>query len=140
MAGEPWRVRPLGETEEVIQGIEHVAIAATDITALADWYVRVLGFSIVYQSANATFVRAEDGSMIEIIHADTDRGDQTMKTQGIRHLALKVADFDAAYTRLREQQVTFVGEPQESKGNRVVFFTDPEGNYLHLLYRPAPLA
>ena len=78
--------------------------------------------------------------MIEIIHAETDRGDQTMKTQGIRHLALTVGTFDEAYAQLKEHNVNFVSEPQESKGNRVVFFTDPEGNYLHLLYRPSPLA
>ena len=124
----------------MIRGIEHTAIAARDVVALAEWYVRVLGFRIVYQSANAIFVRAEDGSMIEIIHADTDRGNQTLKTQGIRHLALTVTEFDAAYRQLQDQKVTFVSEPQESKGNRTVFFTDPEGNYLHLLFRPSPLA
>jgi catechol 2,3-dioxygenase-like lactoylglutathione lyase family enzyme len=124
----------------MIRGIEHTAIAARDVAALADWYVAVLGFTIVYKSANAIFVRAEDGSMIEIIQAVEDRGPQTMKTQGIRHLALTVNDFDTAYAELRKHEITFVSEPAESKGNRTVFFTDPEGNYLHLLYRPAPLA
>jgi glyoxylase I family protein len=124
----------------MIRGIEHTAIAARDVAALADWYVAVLGFTIVYNSANAIFVRAEDGSMIEIIHADTDRGDQTLKTQGIRHLALTVTDFDAAYAELQKHPINYVSEPQDSKGNRTVFFTDPEGNYLHLLYRLAPLA
>lgn len=123
----------------MIRGIEHTAIAARDVAALADWYVKVLGFRIVYQSANAIFVRAEDGSMIEIIHADAERGNQTLKTQGIRHLALAVSDFDAAYRQLQAHKVTFVSEPQESKGNRTVFFMDSEGNYLHLLFRPSPL-
>jgi hypothetical protein len=27
-----------------------------------------------------------------------------------------------------------------AKGNRVVFFTDPDGNYLHLIQREKPLA
>ncbi|MDZ4801929.1 MAG: VOC family protein [Bryobacteraceae bacterium] len=124
----------------MIRGIEHTAIAARDVAALADWYVAVLGFSIVYKSANAIFVRAEDGTLIEMIHAAEDRGAQTLKTQGIRHLALTVVDFDAAHAELVKRNVNFVSEPQESKGNRTVFFTDPEGNYLHLLYRPTPLA
>ena len=62
-----------------------------------------------------------------------------MKTPGLRHLALTVADFDAAYEQLKKKKVSFLGEPQESKGNRTVFFTDPEGNILHLLYRATPL-
>lgn len=123
----------------MVTGIEHAAIAARDVAALADWYVSVLGFTINYQSANATFVKAPNGSMIEIIPADAERGEQTLKTQGLRHLALTVADFDSALAGLRANNVQFAGEPQISKGNRVVFFTDPEGNYLHLLQRATPL-
>ena len=123
----------------MITGIEHTAIAAADAAALADWYSSVLGFSIVYRSANAIFVKAPDGSMIEIINADGDRAAASLKTPGLRHLALSVRDFDAAYAGLVAKNVHFVSEPQESKGNRVVFFTDPEGNYLHLLQRATPL-
>jgi catechol 2,3-dioxygenase-like lactoylglutathione lyase family enzyme len=123
----------------VIKGIEHTAIASADIAALADWYVRTLGFRINYSSANATFVKAPDGTMIEIIRAEGERGSQSLKTPGIRHLALAVDDFEAVYADLRAKGVSFAGEPQESKGNKVVFFTDPEGNYLHLLQRGTPL-
>jgi glyoxylase I family protein len=123
----------------VIKGIEHTAIAAADTAALADWYVRTLGFRINYSSANATFVKAPDGTMIEIIRAEGERGSQSLKTPGIRHLALAVDDFESVYADLRAKGVSFAGEPQESKGNKVVFFTDPEGNYLHLLQRGTPL-
>jgi catechol 2,3-dioxygenase-like lactoylglutathione lyase family enzyme len=124
----------------MIKGIEHTAIAASDIQALADWYVSTLGFVINYQSANAIFVKAPDSSMIEIIRAEGGRGEQTLKTQGIRHLALAVDDFESAYSSLQSKNVNFVSEPLESKGNKVVFFTDPEENYLHLLYRATPLS
>lgn len=124
----------------MIQGIEHTAIASSSAAALADWYVDVLGFEVNYRSANAIFVKAPNGTMIEIIHAEGDRPANAMKTPGIRHMALTVTDFDAAYQRLREKNVSFLGEPQESKGTRVVFFSDPEGNILHLLNRATPLS
>ena len=123
----------------MIQGIEHTAIASKDIASLADWYVDVLGFVVNYQSPNAIFIRTANGAMIELIHAEGDRPHQALKTPGIRHLALTVTDFDAAYHRLQSKNVAFLGEPQESKGNRTVFFTDPEGNILHLLQRATPL-
>ena len=123
----------------MITGIEHTAIASHDIAALARFYTDVLGFVINYQSPNAIFVKSPNGVMLELIHAAEDRGPQTMKTQGIRHIALSVSDFDAAYENLKKHNVTFLAEPQESKGNKVVFFSDPDGNYLHLLYRATPL-
>jgi glyoxylase I family protein len=123
----------------MIQGIEHTAIASADPEALARWYADVLGFTINYRSANAFFVKAPDGTMIEIIRAEGEAHAHGMRTPGLRHLALTVQDFDSAYAALRSQGVSFAGEPQESKGNRVVFFTDPEGNYLHLLHRATPL-
>ena len=54
-------------------------------------------------------------------------------------MALTVTDFDAVYQSLKEKKVNFLNEPSESKGNKVVFFTDPEGNILHLLQRATPL-
>ena len=123
----------------MIQGIEHTAIAAADAASLASWYVDVLGFAEVSRSPNAIFVKTPNSTMIEIINAEGVRPETGLKTPGIRHLALTVADFDAAYARLQAKSVAFLGEPQESKGNRTVFFTDPEGNILHLLYRPKPL-
>ncbi len=123
----------------MILGLEHTAIASPDHPALAKWYVDTLGFVINYQSANATFVKAPNGYMIEIIGADGERGATGMKTPGLRHLAVLVADFDAVYADLNAKGVSFLTEPAASKGNKVVFFTDPEGNILHLLERQTPL-
>jgi hypothetical protein len=35
--------------------------------------------------------------------------------------------------------VTFLDSPYETQGNRLVFFTDPDGNVLHLIQRGKPL-
>jgi glyoxylase I family protein len=118
---------------------EHTGIASPDHKKLAQWYVEVFGFAIVYQSAGATFVRAPNGSMIEIIAAEGDRVELAMKQPGLRHVALAVDDFDADLARIRAAGVKFLSEPVDAKGNKVVFFTDPEGNILHLIQRAAPL-
>ena len=88
----------------MVSGIEHTAIASPDPRRLAQWYVEHLGFVINYQSASSstTFVKAPDGSMIEIIESKGALpGVPAMRDPGIRHMALTVADFDAAYAGLR---------------------------------------
>ncbi len=114
-------------------------MASSDHKKLAQWYVDLFGFTIVYQSAGASFVKAPNGSMIEIIAAEGDRIQQGMKEPGLRHLALTVDDFDADLARVRAAGVRFLTEPVDSKGVKVVFFSDPEGNILHLIQRTVPL-
>lgn len=123
----------------MIQGIEHTAIATPDPAALAQWYADTLGFTINYRGSSAVFAKAPDGSMIEFIPAEGERGPGALKSPGLRHLALAVDDFEIQYAALKRRNVRFLGEPSESKGNKVVFFTDPEGNILHLLQRSTPL-
>jgi glyoxylase I family protein len=62
-----------------------------------------------------------------------------MKAAGLRHLALSVTDFDGTYARLKAKGVQFLTDAQKSEGNSLAFFSDPDGNILHLLHREKPL-
>jgi len=123
----------------MVRGIEHVAIASPDPAALAQWYVEHLNFVINYQSPRTVFVKAPDGSMIEITTSEGDRIEQSLKQPGLRHLALTVDDFESTYDALKSKGVRFLDEPSDKKGVKTVFFTDPEGNVLHLIQRETPL-
>lgn len=123
----------------MFSGIEHFAIATPNPKRLADWYAATLEFEIVFQYAGNYFIQARNGALIEIIPAEGERAQSATRTPGLRHIAILVDDFDAAHRQLTEQGVTFTGKPYEVEGNRLVFFQDPEGNLLHLIYRPKPL-
>lgn len=120
-------------------GIEHFAIASPNPKRLAEWYVNNLEFQITFEYAGNYFVEAADGSLIEIIPAEGERAQATLRTPGMRHIAIAVEDFEAAYSQLQQQGVTFAGEPYSNQGNRLVFFTDPDGNLVHLIQRDRPL-
>lgn len=128
----------------MFQGIEHTAIASPDPQRLAQWYVDHLGFTVNWRPEGSTtvFVKAKNGSMIEIIESrsDTPAGDGlNMRDAGLRHLAIQVQDFALAYERLRRAGIVFLTEPETHNGNTVAFFTDCDGNILHLLHRERPL-
>ena len=120
-------------------GLEHTAIASPDPARLADWYVQHLGFRINHEYEGNFFVRAANGTTIEIIASEGERAPQKMKDPGIRHLAIAVADFDVAHRELKQRGVRFLGEPYANQGNRLVFFSDGDGNILHLIHREKPL-
>jgi len=120
-------------------GLEHTAIASPNPQQLAEWYVQHLGFRINFTYDGNYFVRASDGAMLEIIPSEGERAPQKMKDPGIRHLAISVEDFDAAHEQLRASGVKFLSEPYVNQGNRLVFFSDRDGNILHLIKRANPL-
>jgi glyoxylase I family protein len=123
----------------MFRGLEHTAIASPDPKRLAEWYVQNLDFRINYTYEGNYFVRAADGSMIEIIPSVGDRAPQQMKDPGIRHIAITVDNFDAAVDELRKRGVSFLTQPSNIQTNRLVFFSDGDGNILHLIKREQPL-
>ena len=123
----------------MFKGLEHTAIASPNPKHLAEWYAGHLEFVINFEYDGNYFVRALNGTMLEIIPSAGERGSNQMKDPGIRHLAIDVDNFDAAHVRLRESGVRFLGEPFTVKGNRLVFFSDLDGNILHLIQRERPL-
>jgi len=120
-------------------GLEHTAIAARSPKDLAEWYVNTLGFVINFEYDGNYFVKAPNGAILEIIPAQGEALAAAAKTPGLRHLAVSVSDFDAAHADLLAKGVALAGEPIEVKGNRLVFFSDLEGNLLHLIAREKPL-
>jgi len=120
-------------------GLEHTAIASPSPAKLAQWYVDHLGFRINFEYDGNYFVRAQNGAMLEIIPSEGARAEQKMRDEGIRHLAIQVTDFDAVHAALKAQGVNFTGQPYVNQGNRLVFFTDCDGNFVHLIQREKPL-
>lgn len=126
----------------MIKGIEHVAIFAKDTAALKDWYIKMFEFRVVYDNGKGTyFLMAPDGAMIEFVKTGENGGVVGDKVSGIRHLALSVDNFEEMVDKLLAEKVKVVSEPAVSAaGIKTFFFRDPEGNVLHLIYRPQPLA
>ena len=123
----------------MFNGLEHTAIASPDPKKLAQWYVDHLEFHINFEYAGNYFVKAKNGSMLEIIPSEGERGSNKMKDVGIRHLAIETDDFDEGHKLLKSQNVQFLTEPYETMGNRLVFFADGDGNIVHLIHRQKPL-
>jgi len=123
--------------------LEHVGIAAKDVEKLSKWYVDTLGYQVAYRDpkTGTHFIKHGARSMLEITPAnDAPRKSRAMKDAGLIHLAIWTDDFDRSYAALKAKGVKFVSDVDEEKGvKKVVFFEDPEGNLLHLMYRPRPL-
>lgn len=131
----------------VFTALDHPAIACRDVRRLAAWYCETFGMQAVAQNdaePPAIVIGFGEtltggGAVIELMPA-TDPGPDPATfarfQPGLRHVAFRVTDFDAAYVKLRAADVAFTTEPGEAVGGgRTVLFRDPEGNELQIVQR-----
>jgi glyoxylase I family protein len=121
--------------------IEHIGLAAHDTVALKDWYVRVLGAEITFDSGEnppAFFLKLAGTGYIEIYQAQNSIVEVgNNRLAGWRHLALRVPSIESARDQLIGRGVEFTDPIKPAGGGgRVLFFKDIEGNLLHLVERP----
>jgi glyoxylase I family protein len=126
--------------------IDHPAIACYDVRQMVDWYCQTFAMRVIAQNdANPPAFcvgygeTLTGGAVIELMHAREPGGHPAEFRRfqpGLRHMAIRVSDFDAAYARLKDAGVQFLGEPVVAVGGgRIVSFRDPEGNELQIVQR-----
>lgn len=112
----------------------HVAIYTARFERLRDFYVTTLGLPVrgAFAGYNIVFVDAGT-TALEIVEENAGRAHEG----GWQHLALEVADIDAAYTELAAEGVHFHAAPHDFPPDapmlRIAFFRDPDGNELELV-------
>ena len=128
-------------SEPLFAGVDHLAIAAGDPARLADWYCETLGFRALSDNGKERPTRllaGPGGGMIEMMPDDQmPPPARELFDRGLSHLAIRVADLDAALVRLRQTGVAVAEPVPAAGGGRVASFHDPEGNVVQVVERPA---
>src|SRR4051812_1666382 len=115
--------------------VDHPAIACRDPRRQIEWYCRRLGMRVVAQNDQeppTALVGYDDdlrhGAVIELMPARDAGADPAAAARfapGLRHLALRVRNFDEAYAFLAGSGVEFLSEPGKATGGgRIVSFRD----------------
>ncbi|MBL8942870.1 MAG: VOC family protein [Myxococcales bacterium] len=125
--------------------LQLVAVIVDDYDPAIAFFVEVLGFELVEDSASLTndgrakrwVVVRPPGAQTGVLLAKADGPAQRAATgeqfAGRVGLFLRVDDFDAALARLRSAGVELVTEPRTEAYGRVVVFRDIAGNRWDLL-------
>ncbi len=108
----------------------YLFLDAIRLDALADWYVTVLGFSVVAREPGAfAFLRPHPGVAFEL--ALYPAGGDAPPSPRSGFLVLDVDDLEACLDALRAHDAK-VGEPYAVPLGRAVMVEDPEGNRIQL--------
>lgn len=109
--------------------IEHVGLYGSGNVSgqqIADWYQKYFGFELK-EGKSSIFVRGTRPGSIEV--SKEESSDHC-------HIAVRVADFDAAIEHLQKLGIQFE-EPKIKPDSKSVYLktTDPAGNSVHLIWR-----
>jgi catechol 2,3-dioxygenase-like lactoylglutathione lyase family enzyme len=123
--------------------IDHPAIACYDVQRQVNWYCQNLGMRVIARGETAALVGYGDsvssGAMIELMakkHDGPPPVEVPTHCPGLRHVALRVTNFDEAKAKLTSAGAVFIGQPGNAVGGgRIQSFRDPEGNELQIVER-----
>jgi catechol 2,3-dioxygenase-like lactoylglutathione lyase family enzyme len=126
--------------------LEHTAVVVDDYDQAIDFFVNKLGFELIEDSPDLTTVEqkpkrwvvvrppgAETGLLLAQADGPMQQGVVGHQHAGRVGFFLRVDDFDAAYDRMKQAGVEFVGEPRSERYGQVVVFRDVAGNRWDLL-------
>lgn len=123
--------------------VEHWGIMSENPPVLAGWYQEVLGFSELFVpegQSSPVFVRDDTGVVIEFFSPPPNFNFPVDEERKNQHISLSISDFDEAVSYLESKGIVFREKSFTIfSGGRVRFFQDPEGNWIHLIYRPEML-
>ena len=127
----------------MLAGVDHVAIAARDPRALAQWYCDLLGLRVLFDNGQDPPTYLVGGDMGAVVEIMPDNGAAVTVHQpydpGIRHIAFRVRDFDAVHAALEGKVYGLTPPGPAAGGGRIAFFHDPEGNLLQIVSRDRDL-
>ncbi|UQN14954.1 VOC family protein [Gulosibacter sp. ACHW.36C] len=148
-----------------MHGTDHIGITVPDLDEAEDFFVRILGGTLIYSLGGKRsdddwmqrqigvhprtaieeirFIRLGNGSNIELFKYDAADGQRPQPSNsdiGGHHLAIYVDDLDAAVAYLRAEHIEVMGEPvasaEAAAGQRWVYFRSPWGMQFELVSFP----
>lgn len=137
-APEPGQAAAPAAPEPHIQGLDHVALAVSDMARALDFYRGLLGFRLVGDQtlANGTAVTFLNmgRSLLGLYQTPAAPGSSVpLPRAGAGQIVLGVVGLDDIADQLMCADVPCLLDPAEAGGRRMAYFADPDGNVVGLV-------
>ena len=122
---------PNASHDHGLTGFDHVDIYVRDRSRVAGFFAKQLGFDILGEGPDHTFLLCGD----QVLGLrDAPKGS---RNDGIDHLAFRVSEWTGLRNRLKRARLTIVGEKERAE-SRSIYVKGPERLRIELVYRPEP--
>jgi len=118
-------------------GLRHLALNVADVTVSAGFYSSLFGMQIMWQPDpdNAYLSSGCDNLALHRTPRSMAEGGQHLDHLGF--IVEKPEDVDRAATTLAARKIPLRQQPRTHRdGSRSLYFADPDGNVIQILYEP----
>jgi catechol 2,3-dioxygenase-like lactoylglutathione lyase family enzyme len=133
-----FRRGPPGQNRGVSVQLNHTIVSCADQQRSAAFLTGILGLPAATRFGHFLVVEADNGVSLDFAETDREITPQ--------HYAFLVGEdeFDAAFGRIREQDLPYWADPGQTRrgtvnhrdGGRGLYFEDPDGHLLEIITRP----
>ncbi len=119
------------ETKVRTAGIDHTVLHVSNLAHSREFYLDVLGMTVNHEDDTHAFLWCGNGQMVALF--EVPKGTAIKPHDDLNHMALRIESgtYEEVKAYLERNGRTVTGRPGD---DRCIYFDDPDGHRLQLLY------
>ncbi len=119
------------------RGLRHLALNVADVSASVEFYSSLFGMRVVWQPDQDNAYLSSGCDNLALHRASEDASQSSQRLDHLGFIVETPEDVDRAAEVLAARRIPLLRAPRTHRdGSRSLYFTDPDGNVIQVLYEP----
>ncbi len=119
------------------QGLRHVALNVADVDISVEFYTSLFGMLVVWRPDSENAYLSSGCDNLALHKAATDNGSAGQRLDHLGFIVTEPDGVDRAAETLVARNIPLLKAPRTHRdGSRSLYFADPDGNVIQVLYEP----
>ncbi|MBK8398129.1 MAG: VOC family protein [Leptospiraceae bacterium] len=119
----------------IVEGIDHVSIAVTNLSASAKFYSDLFDFEVLDDSNSKFTIMTLDPIKVKLVLVDKVENQLSGSLTPVLSFVLDVDDFTEAISEIEEKGIKIVKGPESAGKGEALVFKDPDNNLIEIFYQ-----